>query len=110
MTLDTLDTKLACKIIDIAESAFGATQISFKVKRPKRKPAKRPKSKPAPDAPLTVQQAAKRFNIPARTLYALCADGSLRHSRIGTGRGTIRIKPPDLERLLANGSRKGLLD
>ena len=66
---------------------------------------------PDPDAPLTVKQAAKRFNFSARTLYALCEDGSLRHSRVGTGRGTIRINPADLKRLLANGSRKtGLLD
>ena len=74
---------------------------------------KKKKKRPAPasDAPLTVQQAAALFNIPARTLYALCADGSLPHARIGTGRGTIRIKPADLNRLVSNGSSKtGLLD
>ena len=71
---------------------------------------KKKKTKPA-GVVLTVQQAAALFNIPARTLYALCADGSLPHARIGMGRGTIRIKPADLNRLVSNGSSKtGLLD
>jgi excisionase family DNA binding protein len=65
----------------------------------------------APDAPLSVKQASEPYNVAVRTLYALVADGSLRHSRVGTGRGTIRINPADLKRLLANGSSKaGLLD
>lgn len=56
---------------------------------------------PAPaDSPLTVQQAAKQFNVSSRTLYELCRSNRLPHSRIGTGRGTIRIMPSDLKEYL----------
>ena len=50
--------------------------------------------------PLTVRQAAERSSISAPTIYALCADGKIPHSRIGTGRGTIRIMPSDLSEFL----------
>lgn len=54
----------------------------------------------ATDAPMTVKEASKRYGIPERTLYALCKGGQLAHHRVGTGRGTIRIKPVDLDRHL----------
>ncbi len=56
--------------------------------------------KPA-DAPLTVAEAAERYGIAKRTVYALCEDGQLAHHRVGTGRGTIRIKPADFDRYLS---------
>ena len=49
---------------------------------------------------LSVKQASERYGIPERTIYALCKDGQLVHHRVGTGRGTIRIKPADLDRHL----------
>lgn len=66
-------------------------------------------SKSATDAPLSIAQAAEQFNLNERTLYALCADGSLKHTRIGR---TIRIAPAELKRLVSQGPRHkaGLLD
>jgi excisionase family DNA binding protein len=64
---------------------------------------------PAADASLTVKQAAERFNIPARTLYAMVESGTLKHARLGQGRGTIRIKPVDLSRLLEGQKPAGSL-
>jgi excisionase family DNA binding protein len=52
---------------------------------------------PAPEA-LTVQQAADRLGVSGRTIYDLCDSGDLKHQRIGTGRGTIRIRPADLDK------------
>ncbi|WP_158264859.1 helix-turn-helix domain-containing protein [Blastopirellula marina] len=53
---------------------------------------------PAPaDAPLTVKQAAEFLNVSPKTIYAACEAGTLRHLRIGEGRGTIRITKTDLE-------------
>lgn len=51
---------------------------------------------PNPPA-LTVQDAAEFLNVPSKSIYNLCRNGSLKHHRIGTGRGTIRIKRADLE-------------
>lgn len=45
----------------------------------------------SPDAPLTVAQAATALGVSQRTIYDLTTSGKLRHSRIGRGRGTIRI-------------------
>jgi excisionase family DNA binding protein len=50
---------------------------------------------------LTVQQAAERLNVSPRTIYDLCEMGRLRCKRVGKGRGTIRIRPVDLEGCLA---------
>lgn len=49
-----------------------------------------PSSKPT-DAPLTVADAAAALGVSQRTVYDLCDAGRLRHSRIGRGRGCIRI-------------------
>lgn len=55
---------------------------------------------PEPAGALTVQQAAERSGIPVRTLYRMVEQGKLPHTRVGTGRGSIRIKPATLDRLL----------
>jgi len=52
------------------------------------------------NAPMTVKEACERYGIPERTIYALCKAGQLAHLRVGTGRGTIRIRPADLDRHL----------
>jgi excisionase family DNA binding protein len=52
------------------------------------------------DAAMTVAEASEHYGIPERTIYALCKAGQLAHLRVGTGRGTIRIKPADLDRHL----------
>ncbi len=51
---------------------------------------------PQPDL-LTVKQAAERLNVSPRAVYDLVDCGRLRCSRIGKERGTIRIRPEDLE-------------
>jgi excisionase family DNA binding protein len=50
---------------------------------------------------LTVKQAADTLAVSIRTIYDLCDSGRLPCQRIGLGRGTIRIRPSDLERCLA---------
>jgi len=47
---------------------------------------------------LTVQDAAQRLNVSPKTIYALVASGKLPCQRIGNGRGTIRLRPADLDR------------
>lgn len=53
---------------------------------------------PADSKPLTVKQAAERLGVSVDAVYDLCRDGRLRCFRAGEGRGTIRIRPADLER------------
>jgi len=48
---------------------------------------------------LTVQEAARKAVVSPKTIYALVASGKLRAHRIGNGRGTIRIRATDLERM-----------
>jgi excisionase family DNA binding protein len=59
------------------------------------------------DAPLTVAQAAKRFNLGKRTIYRLVETGEIEAARVGTA---IRIRPADLETYLARspGPKAGL--
>jgi excisionase family DNA binding protein len=45
---------------------------------------------------VTVRQAAQRLEVSASTVYALVASGKLRCSRIGLGRGVIRITEDQL--------------
>lgn len=45
---------------------------------------------------LKVKDAAQRISVSIGTIYALCQSGQLAHSRIGIGRGTIRINEQDL--------------
>ncbi len=51
----------------------------------------------AKPAMLTVKQAAERLNVSPRTVYDLIDAGQLPCQRIGTGRGTIRVHPADLD-------------
>jgi excisionase family DNA binding protein len=44
-----------------------------------------------------IKEAADRLNVSAATVYELCAKGRLRHMRVGTGRGTIRIDEQALD-------------
>ncbi len=59
-----------------------------------------------PASVLTVRQASERMGVSPRTIYDLCDSGRLRCQRIGTGRGTIRIRPSDLDDC-ANDSTSG---
>jgi excisionase family DNA binding protein len=45
---------------------------------------------------LSVKQAAQRLDVSKSLVYALCAEGRLKHYRVGIGRGTIRIAEEDL--------------
>jgi excisionase family DNA binding protein len=51
---------------------------------------------------LTVNQVARQLSVSERTVYALCDTGKLRHARIGTGRGTIRIPEDAVAEYLAS--------
>lgn len=42
---------------------------------------------------LTVKQAAKRLGIGIKKVYEMCAEGAIKHQRIGN---RVRIKPTDL--------------
>jgi excisionase family DNA binding protein len=57
------------------------------------------------EPPLTVSQAAEFLQVSPSTIYALCAAGKLAHSRIGVGRGTIRIKKETLVKLIDEGQQ-----
>lgn len=45
---------------------------------------------------LTVDDVANRLNVAPRTAYRLCEEGQLPHRHVGSGRGTIRVRPEDL--------------
>ncbi len=49
---------------------------------------------------MTVRQAAERLEVSASTVYGLIAAGRLRHHRIGTGKGAIRIPDSAIEEFL----------
>lgn len=48
---------------------------------------------------LTVKEAAQRMKTSTHTIYGLVEQGRLRCQRIGIGRGTIRIRPYDLDQI-----------
>jgi len=50
---------------------------------------------------LTVREAAVRLGCSQALVYELCSKRRITHVRLGTGRGTIRIKEEALEELLA---------
>ena len=54
---------------------------------------------------LTVKQAAERLNVSARTIYDLVECGRLRCLRVGRERGTIRIRPADLQHIMEPAPR-----
>jgi excisionase family DNA binding protein len=45
----------------------------------------------------TVKEVAKRLKISEAEVYKLCSAKQMSHLRIGTGRGTIRVREEDLE-------------
>lgn len=49
------------------------------------------------ESPLTVIEAARAMKVSKDAVYDLCDSGKLRHHRIGSGRGTIRIMPKDID-------------
>jgi excisionase family DNA binding protein len=57
---------------------------------------------------LTVKQAAERLHVSTRTIYDLVESGRLRCNRYGSGRGTIRIRPDDLNACSAEPPTKKL--
>jgi excisionase family DNA binding protein len=52
------------------------------------------------DKLLTMKEVAERLSIGRTTAYKLVEDGDLKAKRIGTGRGTLRVRPVDLERYI----------
>jgi len=50
-----------------------------------------------PAVVLTVKEAAARQGVSTDTIYAIVESGQLPCQRIGRGRGTIRIRPADLD-------------
>lgn len=56
------------------------------------------------DPVLTVQEAADRLKVHPNTVYDMCESGRLKHSRFGTGRGTIRIAADDLAQCVKHGT------
>lgn len=59
------------------------------------------------DVPMNVfkvRQVAERLQIAEATVYQLCATRQLRHFRVGTGRGTIRIREEDLDEFLGRAA------
>jgi excisionase family DNA binding protein len=49
---------------------------------------------------LTVKQAADRMGVSSATVYLLCANRHLRHTRIGLGRGKIAITEESVQEYL----------
>jgi excisionase family DNA binding protein len=45
---------------------------------------------------MTPAEAAERLEVKAGLVYKLCSEGRLGHTRLGFGRGTIRISEADL--------------
>jgi len=56
----------------------------------------------------TVRTVASRLGCSTATVYTLIAAGRLRHYRIGTGRGAIRVTEEQLAEYLS-GAEAGLL-
>lgn len=49
---------------------------------------------------LKIKEAAERLNVSSATLYHLCAEEKVRHIRVGSGRGTIRIDESALDEFI----------
>lgn len=45
---------------------------------------------------LTARQAARHLNVSQGFIYRLCANGKLRHYKLGDGQGALRIRRDDL--------------
>ena len=55
----------------------------------------------------TVSQIAQRLQTSEAFVYARLADGSLRHFRLGSGQGGIRISEEQLQEFLDSRERGG---
>lgn len=53
---------------------------------------------------LCVRQVAEQLGVAETTVYAMCQQKRLRHFRVGTGRGTIRIREEDLAEFIEGAS------
>jgi excisionase family DNA binding protein len=53
---------------------------------------------------MDVQEAARRLEVSASTVYGLCGQGRMPHSRVGLRRGVIRISEDDM-RVFLEGCR-----
>jgi len=66
---------------------------------------------PSNDDWLTVADVAARLNVAPRTVYRLCEEKKLPHQRVGSGEGTIRVRPADLaaleKKIADSGKPKG---
>lgn len=60
------------------------------------------------DQLLTIKDVAERLNISERTAYRLIEEGDIPCKRVGTGRGTIRVRPAALEAYINQPSREVL--
>ena len=60
---------------------------------------------------MTVNEAAAALDVSPAFIYKLCREGLLAHTRIGLGRGTIRVSVKDIEvtRVVRERAAKGLL-
>jgi excisionase family DNA binding protein len=52
---------------------------------------------------MNVAEAARELEVSTGTIYQLCLRGKLGHTRIGLGRGTIRITASDIAALRQSG-------
>jgi excisionase family DNA binding protein len=55
----------------------------------------------------TVPEVAERLKCSPALVYALCADGKLKHHRLGLGRGTIRTSEEQLRQFLKETESRG---
>jgi excisionase family DNA binding protein len=55
-----------------------------------------------------VKQVAERLQVSVATVYQLCAEGRIKHHRLGLGRGTIRITVEQLRQYLEETEREAL--
>jgi excisionase family DNA binding protein len=53
---------------------------------------------------LRVREAAERLKCSEALVYELCAQRRLAHVRLGLGRGTIRIRPEDLDAFISGAA------
>jgi len=51
---------------------------------------------------LNVREVAEKLGVAPTTVYGLCRQKRILHTRVGSGRGTIRIPEESLSEYLAN--------
>lgn len=57
------------------------------------------------DRPLSVKEVAERWGVSRSVVYALVAAGVLPSTRVGLGRGTIRVREGDADAYLKRHAR-----